>query len=72
MSQFFLLFFIVISFVMGYIRGRNTSDKICDELLAEKDTEIFIHMLQTDDALERIAKLKVEIQQLKDGNSGNI
>lgn len=78
MSQLFVLFFVAVAFVIGYIRGRNTSDDMWEERVSELNTDVFIALLETEEQLEKVARLndelsnvRAEVQRLEAINRGN-
>lgn len=78
MHQALLLFLVAVSFVLGYIRGRNTSDDMWEERVSELNTDVFIALLQTEEQIEKVARLndelsnvRAEVQRLEAINRGN-
>lgn len=78
MHQAFLLFLVAVSFVLGYIRGRNTSDDMWEERVRNLNHEVFMLMLDAEEPISEVVRLKdelsnvrAEVQRLEAINRGN-
>jgi hypothetical protein len=78
MHQAFLLFLVAVSFVLGYIRGRNTSDDMWEERVRNLNHEVFMLMLDAEEPINEVVRLKdelsnvrAEVQRLEAINRGN-